>query len=131
MRLNAHKYAVLLNEATEGKKDKELESIVGRFIDLLAQRHDTTLLGAIVDELERLKKDEHEASALHIATAQVLPKELIEHMRAKLAAPVDAPVMEYHDGGLRGGMQARYADLVLDATVRTLLSQWKYKLINE
>ena len=72
-----------------------------------------------------------EESAVHITTAQPITAKVVEAVRKKLHVPAVAEAIEHKDEKLVGGMIARYGDTVLDASLKSLLTKWKQKLIAE
>ena len=131
MKISVRQYAQSLYESVQGKKGGELKAVLEKFVRLLALHRELgraeAIIAVFVDIWER---EEGELNA-NMLSARSLDKAALSKISNYLKGRTGVKQVELKaatDKDLIGGFILRYRDQILDASLKTSLSDLRSKL---
>ncbi|PIZ96262.1 MAG: ATP synthase F1 subunit delta [Candidatus Magasanikbacteria bacterium CG_4_10_14_0_2_um_filter_33_14] len=126
MKISNKQFAEALYELTVGLSTSDLDIVLKNFVDLLAKKHKIKQTKNIIAEFETILKKKQGIVELEITSARELDKGIVE--KIKQAFSKKAESVEKIDKNLIGGIKVKIEDKILDASVKTQLSNLKKSL---
>ena len=126
----AENYGQALYRATAGMKEKDAEKAIGRFVALLASRHETHLAPKIIEAYGKAARRAEGIRDVRVASAEGLTADRKKQLAAAFAKTLGAPVdVRWEtDPSLIAGAVIRYDDVLLDASAKGSLDRLKKRL---
>lgn len=126
----AESYAAALLELTQGKSEKEAGKAVARFVELLNERNELYLAPKILEAYGREVRKADGVESVSFSSAEELSdaerKRVAKELSASIGKPVE--VAWKTDPSLVAGAVIRYADRLVDASVKGKLARLKQRL---
>lgn len=126
----AESYGIALREITEGLSDQDAGKAVKGFVALLKGRGQLYLADKIVAAYGREVRKAEGIERVRFASAEEVPEGERKRIAKDLAASIGKPIeIEWlDDPSLIAGAVIRYADLLIDASVKGRLARLKQQL---
>jgi F-type H+-transporting ATPase subunit delta len=131
MKITTRQYALGLFEATEGKSEAEVKSVIKNFTAFLVAKNKLDIADKIIVEFVRIWNEKHEIVEAKITSAFELDKDvtkLLKEYIANLSGAKEVVVSEAIDKNLLGGVVIRYQDIVLDGSLQTRVGELKKRM---
>lgn len=131
MKITASQYSLGLLEAIQDKPEKDLKSIVTRFVDLLITNRDQHRLADILVAFNEAYDRAQGEMGATLVTARPLSAEVKEIAAAYLGHKTGVKKINWNiveDKNILGGLILRYEGRVLDTSLRERLRQLKEKI---
>ncbi len=131
MATTARTYGQSLYRLTAGLSEKDVKRAIGRFVELLASRHELDLAPNVIDAFEREARKAEGAKEVSVSSAEALSEDHKERLEKALAKTLGAAVdMRWKtEPDLIGGAVIRFDDILLDASIKGRLDRLKQQLI--
>ncbi len=133
MKISSKKYAQALYEAVREKEEKEIGSVIERFVKVLHENKDVHKAEAIMKYFEKTWNDRNGITVIDITTATEHKVETIETLKNYISKKLKAEnvhIRENIDRNILGGVVFKHRDVVYDGSLRKRLSDLKDKLNN-
>lgn len=126
----AQTYGAALHEATRGLGKKDAEAAVAKLVEILAARNELYLAPKILDAYGREARRDEGVETVRFASAEEVPAKMREDIAAALAKSLGTPVdvAWETDPSLLAGAVIRYADVLVDASVKGSLDRLKKRI---
>ena len=126
----ADSYGIALHELTRGLDGKEAQRAVERFVALLTRRNELYLAPRVIAAYEREVRKAEGIETVAFTSPEDLPEGERKRIAKDLAASIGKPieVAWKTDPTLVAGAVVRYADRLLDASVKGKLARLKQQL---
>lgn len=130
MSRTVQRYARELLRLCHGKEKADVERTIERFVGLLIERRQGSLLPEILEAVE--STPEYGTVEVTMTTAEALDGTASENFRERLEKKLDTPVYLTNatDPSLIGGATLRYEDILFDGSLRARLDALKRQLSN-
>ncbi|PIR78279.1 MAG: ATP synthase F1 subunit delta [Candidatus Magasanikbacteria bacterium CG10_big_fil_rev_8_21_14_0_10_36_16] len=125
-KISNKQFAEALYELTADLNVSDLDVVLKNFVNLLAKKHKIKQTKNIIAEFEIILKKKQGIVELEITSARELDKGVVEKIKQAFAKEVE--LIEKVDKSLIGGIRVKIADKILDASVKTQLSNLKKSL---
>lgn len=125
-KLSAKKIAIAFYEETHGKTQAEAEKIIRGLVKFLAKKNAIKLSGKVIDEYGKYYDKMAGVARVDVKSARVLTdgmKKIIEAWAEKNLDAKKVILNESVDPDLLGGVVLRHDDLLLDASVMTMINK--------
>jgi len=125
-KLSAKKIAIALYEETHGKTQADAEKIIRGLVKFLARKNAFRLSDKIVEEYGKYHDKMDGIARLDVKSARALTAEMKKTIEVWAEKNLDAKktiLNESVDAELLGGVILRHNDLLLDASVRTMINK--------
>lgn len=124
-------YGQALYALTKDLNEKDAEKAIGRFVALLKRRNELYLAPKALAACEKAARKDEGLVSVRFDAPDEVPEAMKEKISASLARSLKAPVeIDWRiDPSLIGGAVLRYADVLLDASVKGKLARLKQQLI--
>jgi F-type H+-transporting ATPase subunit delta len=132
MKIKPRQFALSLYEALDGKPSGEVKAIIGRFVELLAEKKQLSRAEKIIAEFIKIYNLKHGIIEAHLISGSELNSEAIKALNdyiKKLSGAKEIVVSQTVDKNILGGVIIKYGDKVFDASLKTVLSDLKEKMI--
>lgn len=132
MKINSQQYAEVLFDIIKTKKELDLDRSVLKFAEILTSRNDQFLLEKIIRDLDVLWLKDNSIVRAEIESARALDPQTLSVLEKKLKNLTKAKELlltEKVDSRLMGGAVIRYADKILDASLKNRLEKFKESII--
>jgi F-type H+-transporting ATPase subunit delta len=130
MKLSAHQYAKTLFETLQDTADKDHDTILQNFAQVLAENNDLKMFENIAEELEKLQKASKGIKIATVTSAHPLDasteKKIIEQLNQIANSKVE--IKKEVDERILGGIVIEMDDTLIDASVKKSLSELKHDL---
>lgn len=126
----AESYGVALHEIVRELDEKEAGQAVKKFVELLKERNELYLAPKAIAAYEREARKAEGIERLGFASAEKLSESERKKIAKSLAASVGKPleIAWTEDPSLIAGAVIRYADVLVDASVKGRLARLKQQL---
>lgn len=126
----AESYGAALHQIVHGMGDKDAERAVKKFVALLKERNQLYLAPKAIAAYEREARKAEGVERLRFTSAEEIPDGERKKIAKELAASIGKPLeIEWTaDPSLVAGAVIRYADLLIDASVKGKLARLKQQL---
>ena len=135
MKYTAKQYGLALAEAIQGKKGKEIESILNIFFSVLKKNRDLSLANKIFGEFEKKYSEENGIFDGEISFARHADTKLKNSIEKKIVERglagkkiKELRLREVVDKGLIGGFKLRVGGMLIDASINRALNKIKDEL---
>lgn len=130
-RQRAKYIAKLYWDLSDGRSEKEVDKIASAIFDFLTKRGQLSLLSAVIDETKKITYDHKNQISVEVLSKYALTtseqasiKSLIRKKTGKEA------ILEHKDvQDLLGGVKIKYADKIIDLSVKKQLEKLKEHLL--
>lgn len=130
MKFSAKQYAQALLEGIESTDPMDQEKVLDNFVALLSQNNDVKLLDQIIEEFEKLRKEQEGVKIAETFSKHELGRTeshlIVEHLNTVVKSDVE--LKKRIDESLIGGVVVRVDDQILDASINNSLKQLKDEL---
>ncbi|MDD2655987.1 MAG: ATP synthase F1 subunit delta [Patescibacteria group bacterium] len=126
MKISNKQFAEALYELTIGLNASDLDIVLKNFVGLLAKKHKIKQTNNIIAEFETILKKKQGIVELEVTSARDLDSEIIKKIKESFGKEVF--VQEKIDKNLIGGIRVKIEDKILDASVKTQLTNLKKSL---
>ncbi len=131
MKITAKQYAVSLFESIEDASSNQTKAVVKKFARVLVANNDTALLEKIIRYFSHIWNEDKGIIEAEIITARKLDNnvvKLLEDYVKKTTKGKQVKLAKNIDINILGGVVLKYGDKVLDASLKTKLSQFSENL---
>jgi len=132
MNIPIKQYAKTLYKLLDGKSKSEAEKIILEFVAVLTANNDLGKLKKIISEFGVVWNKEKGIVEAEITSASELSKDIVKLLDdyiAKLSGAKEVIIKEKVDKSILGGVIMRYADKVLDGSLKTKIEELKSNLV--
>ncbi len=132
MKVTSRQLGIALYEATLDTKGSELEKRLATFIELLVTHHALGRVNDVIAEFEKYRRSVNGIVAVEARSHHTLSAEQVNDIEAQIKKMTgkQAEVNTVVDETLGGGVQLRFNDMVVDATVKNRLERLRTFLRN-
>ncbi|MEK7211898.1 MAG: F0F1 ATP synthase subunit delta [Patescibacteria group bacterium] len=127
-KLSAKKIAIAFYEETRGKTQEDAEKTIRGLVRFLAKKNAFKLSDKIIVEYEKYHNKMADVVKLDVKSARSLTgemKKVIESWAEKNLNAKKVVLNETVDAEILGGVVLRHNDLLLDASVRTMINKMR------
>jgi len=132
MNIQIKQYSTILYKLLDGKSKSEAEKIILEFVAVLTANNDLGKLKKIISEFGVVWNKEKGIVEAEITSASELSKDIVKLLDdyiAKLSGAKEVIIKEKVDKSILGGVIMRYADKVLDGSLKTKIEELKSNLV--
>ncbi|MCU0678975.1 MAG: F0F1 ATP synthase subunit delta [Planctomycetes bacterium] len=132
MKYNPKQYALTLYEATRGKSQKEIKSIIALFVNLLSVNNDLAKAEKIINNFIATSDCQAGLQSAEISSARELEKNMINALKRLIierSGANEVTVNQKIDSSLLGGAVIKYADKVIDISLKSKIINLKKEMI--
>jgi F-type H+-transporting ATPase subunit delta len=110
-----------------------ISDITLRYLSLILKKRRESQIDLICQEYEKLYKQSKRIITLYIRSAEALEKHIVESIRQKVKAYLDMEIetIEQINPKLIGGMQLRFNDYLIDASVQGYINNLRKELVDK
>lgn len=128
MKITAKKYAQLIYESTRNLGDKDIVEVLKKITAIIRENGDSGKMGRIIDEFERIYKQQKGVVEVRAVTATRLSDAELDHIKKKVAKKFGVSedkiiVANDQDGKLGGGIIIHVGDEVWDGSVKNKMEK--------
>ena len=116
-------YAIALYQVAKDLSGKDLESVLSRFVQLLADNHKLKSADKIIYEFINYAKKQERIMDIEITSARVLSKEIIEKIKKVFGDQTESK--ERINKNLLGGLMIKTDEIIFDVSLKTQLNRLK------
>ncbi len=116
-------YAIALYQVAKDLSGKDLESVLSRFVQLLADNHKLKSADKIIYEFINYAKKQERIMDIEITSARVLSKEIIEKIKKVFGDQTESK--ERINKNLLGGLMIKTDEIIFDGSLKTQLNRLK------
>lgn len=128
MKYKTRDLAALLLALVKDAPQKEIPSLVNKFVDYIKETHATALLPRILKTFDTLWNKEHGIKKAFITVSKPMTKE--EKQKVGSVLGEDAELEEVVEPEIIGGMKIMIDDLLVDASLKRRLEDLKQTIIS-
>lgn len=132
MKISIKQYAAALCESVECKSAAEIKLIIKKFVELLAEKKFLAKSNGIISEFGKIWNEKYGIVESEIVSANKLDKDSVKLIELRVVSDSGAEkviMKEKIDKNILGGAIIRYGDKIFDASMKTVLSDLKEKLV--
>jgi len=132
MKITPKQYALSLYETVDGKSSGEVKAVIKKFVEFLAKKNQLSKAEKIIVEFIKIWNDKRGIVEVRSVSAKGLDKETVKLLKnyiIKLSGAKEVIMNQEINKDILGGVVIRYADKVVDGSLRTQLGDLKEKLI--
>ena len=127
-KISNKQFAEALYELTQDVSGNELTKVLENFVKFLAKEQRLKQAENIITEFENIAKKKQGIVELEITSARALEKDTVKKIKEAFASEVEA--VEKIDEKIIGGIKVKIEDKILDASVKTQLTNLKKSLVS-
>ena len=131
MKVNTKQYAQALYEATEDLKGPELQSVLSRFVMMLAQKNVLSKVDTIIEDFKKYYNQRQGIAEATVTSAMPLSdherKQVTDYLKTMTGKKI--VVTEQVESSLIGGIMIEIDDRVMDSTIKTSLADLRNNLV--
>jgi len=131
MKYTVKQYAKTLYELTDGKKGKELEEIIKKFLLYLFRKNDFKKIESIINEFIKYNDEQSGVIRSEVISAVKLSSKDKKEVASLLESMTGKKVMlaEEEDKSLIGGVKILAGDKMIDGSLKNIINAFKKQLV--
>lgn len=131
MKISAKQYAISLFESVKDAPENKLKEIIASFVKIISKNNDIAQIEKIINNFNLIWNKDNAIVDAEVVSAHPLDNKVVNLISShiiKITGAKDLNLVQRVDKGILGGIVLKYDDKILDASLKTKISDFAQRL---